>query len=157
MKKVYISAKNREQKAYIRAICENDIIIATGCPGSGKTMVACGMAAEHLAKEKIQKIILTKPLVSVSRDFPSVPGGVLEKLALPRDHILHLVGGMIQGSPVLLDGRQDESLVVLDLVGGEPKRRRILLHGRQNEILLKLWCKAINYVSERQNCTPIFV
>lgn len=84
MKKTYISAKNKEQKQYIRAIIENDIIIATGCPGSGKTMVACGIAAEKLAKQEIQKIILTKPLVSVARDFPAVPGGVDEKTLIFR-------------------------------------------------------------------------
>jgi len=84
MKKTYISAKNKEQKQYIRAIIENDIIIATGCPGSGKTMVACGIAAEKLAKQEIQKIVLTKPLVSVARDFPAVPGGVDEKTLIFR-------------------------------------------------------------------------
>tara|TARA_R110000751_G_scaffold164464_2_gene270570 strand:- start:8644 stop:9285 length:642 start_codon:yes stop_codon:yes gene_type:complete len=84
MKKTYISAKNKEQKQYIRAIIENDIIIATGCPGSGKTMVACGIAAEKLAKQEIAKIIITKPLVSVARDFPAVPGGVDEKTMIFR-------------------------------------------------------------------------
>lgn len=87
MKKIYISAKNREQKQYIRAIIENDIIVATGCPGSGKTMVACGIASEKLARQEIQKIILTKPLVSVARDFPAVPGGVDEKTLIFRHQL----------------------------------------------------------------------
>lgn len=87
MKRSYITAKNKEQKQYIRAIIENDIVIATGCPGSGKTMVACGIAAEKLAKEEIQKIILTKPLVSVARDFPAVPGNVDEKTLIFRHQL----------------------------------------------------------------------
>jgi phosphate starvation-inducible PhoH-like protein len=87
MKKTFITAKNAEQKQYIRAMIENDIVFATGCPGSGKTMLACGVASEHLVKDKIQKIILTKPLVSVSQDFPSVPGGVDEKTLIFRHQL----------------------------------------------------------------------
>jgi phosphate starvation-inducible protein PhoH and related proteins len=97
MNKTFISAKNREQKEYIRAIIENDIIFATGCPGSGKTMVACGIAAEHLSKDKIQKIIITKPLVSVARDFPAVPGGVDEKTLIFR-HQLEAYFSMFLGA-----------------------------------------------------------
>jgi phosphate starvation-inducible protein PhoH and related proteins len=87
VRQTFITAKNKEQKEYIRAILENDIIIATGCPGSGKTMVACGIAAEKLAKGQIAKIILTKPLVSVSRDFPAVPGTVDEKTLIFRHQL----------------------------------------------------------------------
>jgi phosphate starvation-inducible protein PhoH and related proteins len=83
----FITAKNKEQKYYARAIIENDIIIATGCPGSGKTMMACGIASEKLAKGEIQKIILTKPLVSVARDFPAVPGNVDEKTLIFRHQL----------------------------------------------------------------------
>jgi phosphate starvation-inducible PhoH-like protein len=87
MSKGYITAKNKEQRDYIRAILDNHIVIATGCPGSGKTMVACGIASEKLAKEQIHKIILTKPLVSVSRDFPAVPGNVDEKTLIFRHQL----------------------------------------------------------------------
>lgn len=83
-KKGYITGLNKEQKQYIRGIIDNDIIFATGCPGSGKTIVACGIAAEHLIRGDINKIVLTKPLVSVARDFPAVPGNVDEKTLIFR-------------------------------------------------------------------------
>lgn len=112
MKKIYISAKNKEQKQYIRAIIENDIIIATGCPGSGKTMVACGIASEKLAKQEIQKIILTKPLVSVARDFPAVPGGVDEKTLIFR-HQLEAYFSMFLGER---DYRRAKELKLIEFI-----------------------------------------
>ncbi len=53
--KQYKSIKplNNEQDNYIKKIVQNDITICLGRSGSGKTAIACGIAAEWLARNLI--------------------------------------------------------------------------------------------------------
>lgn len=74
-----ISALNDEQKEYIRTINENRIIICTGRPGSGKTAVACGIAAENLYYERTDKIIISRPCIG-AEDVGYLPGTGKEKV-----------------------------------------------------------------------------
>lgn len=76
-----LEAKTENQKDYIRAIIENDIVICSGPSGSGKSFIAAGIAAEHLHKELIENIIITRPLVCTGKDIGSLPGELGEKIA----------------------------------------------------------------------------
>jgi phosphate starvation-inducible PhoH-like protein len=73
-------AKTENQKDYIRSIIENDIIFCTGPSGTGKSFIAAGVAAEHLIKDKIDTIIVTRPLVCTGKDIGSLPGELNEKI-----------------------------------------------------------------------------
>lgn len=74
-----IQALNEEQRDYIRSIRENKIVVCTGRPGSGKTAVACGMAAEYLYYGRVEKIVLTRPCIG-SEDVGYLPGTGAEKI-----------------------------------------------------------------------------
>lgn len=73
-------AKTDNQKEYIRSIIENDIIFCTGPSGTGKSFIAAGIAADHLLKDKIESIIVTRPLVCTGKDIGSLPGELNEKI-----------------------------------------------------------------------------
>jgi phosphate starvation-inducible PhoH-like protein len=75
-----LAAKTENQKEYIRSIIENDITFCTGPSGTGKSFIAAGMAAEHLLKDKIDTIIVTRPLVCTGKDIGSLPGELNEKI-----------------------------------------------------------------------------
>ena len=76
-----LEAKTDNQKDYIRTIIENDVIFCSGPSGSGKSFVASGVASEHLHAKKIEKIIVTRPLVCAGKDVGSLPGELFEKIA----------------------------------------------------------------------------
>lgn len=80
MKIKSVSGRTPNQKDYIRSINEYDITFCHGPAGSGKTHVAAGMAAWMLAKEKIEKIALCRPVVSVGQDIGFLPGTADEKV-----------------------------------------------------------------------------
>lgn len=73
-------AKTENQKEYIRSIIENDITFCTGPSGTGKSFIAAGIASEHLIKDKIETIIVTRPLICTGKDIGSLPGELSDKI-----------------------------------------------------------------------------
>jgi phosphate starvation-inducible PhoH-like protein len=76
-----VEAKTENQHNYIRSIFENDVIICSGPSGSGKSMIAAGIAAEHLFNDRYEQIIVTRPLICSGRDIGALPGDIGEKIA----------------------------------------------------------------------------
>ena len=56
------------------------IIICTGPSGTGKTMLACYEAINSLKTKKINKIIITRPTITVDEDLGFLPGKLEDKL-----------------------------------------------------------------------------
>lgn len=75
-----LEAKTENQKTYIRSIIEDDIIFCTGPSGTGKSFIAAGVASEHIRKDKIDSIIVTRPLVCTGKDLGSLPGEINDKI-----------------------------------------------------------------------------
>jgi phosphate starvation-inducible PhoH-like protein len=81
-----IGFKNRlkprtiNQKDYIRTVAENTVTFCQGVPGSGKTHIAIGMALEYIIDFKIEKIVITRPVVEAGEKLGYLPGTAEEKL-----------------------------------------------------------------------------
>lgn len=56
------------------------IFLVSGPAGTGKTALACRHAARLLKKKKIEKIIITKPAVSVDEEHGYLPGDIKHKM-----------------------------------------------------------------------------
>ena len=74
-----VEGKTENQANYIRAIVENDITFCSGPSGSGKSMIAAGIAAQHLFNGDCDQIIVTRPLVCVGKDIGALPGDISDK------------------------------------------------------------------------------
>tara|TARA_R110000751_G_scaffold93925_3_gene183343 strand:- start:2744 stop:3382 length:639 start_codon:yes stop_codon:yes gene_type:complete len=75
-----LKSKTENQEDYIRAMIETDIIFCSGPAGSGKTSVAVGLACQYLIEEKIEKIVITRPVVESGRGLGFLPGTFQEKI-----------------------------------------------------------------------------
>lgn len=75
--------KNPSQWKYIRAMenQNNKIIIATGPAGTGKTLLCVQKGIFYFLTGKYEKIIFTRPAVSVDEDLGYLPGTLEEKMA----------------------------------------------------------------------------
>jgi phosphate starvation-inducible PhoH-like protein len=85
--KVCITSKNRiispksvNQKSYIEAVRNNDIVFGIGPAGTGKTYLAVAMAVSALLGEQVQRIILTRPAVEAGEKLGFLPGDMAQKV-----------------------------------------------------------------------------
>ena len=75
-----LKPKTKNQSDYIRAMSECDVTFCTGPAGSGKTAVAVGLACEYILTDRIEKIIITRPVVEAGRGLGYLPGTLTEKI-----------------------------------------------------------------------------
>jgi len=76
------SPKTINQEKYFKTLNNDDtkIVISTGPAGCGKTLFACQKAITDLKSEKINKIIITRPVVSVDEEIGFLPGNIIKKM-----------------------------------------------------------------------------
>lgn len=70
---------NENQRLYIDALKTQDQVIVCGFSGTGKTFIAATMAANMYLAKRVNKIVLTRPNVSVGKDLGYFPGDLNEK------------------------------------------------------------------------------
>jgi phosphate starvation-inducible PhoH-like protein len=70
---------NDNQKLYIDALKTHQQIIVLGPSGTGKTYIAATYAANQYILKRIDKIIITRPAVSVGKSLGALPGDIAEK------------------------------------------------------------------------------
>ncbi len=82
-KKVQLLPRNIAQEKYIDLLenPNNDIIIASGPAGCGKTYLATLYAIQELRAGNIKKIVVTRPLVANGENIGALPGDLMAKLA----------------------------------------------------------------------------
>tara|TARA_B100000161_G_scaffold218963_1_gene164060 strand:- start:6594 stop:7307 length:714 start_codon:yes stop_codon:yes gene_type:complete len=80
---VTIVPKNVNQESYMLDLLSpsKDIVIGVGPAGTGKTMLAVQVAIKLFREKAVDKIIITRPVVSVDEDIGFLPGTLEEKMA----------------------------------------------------------------------------
>ena len=79
----FTKPKNDSQKNYFNLLKNKNkkILIATGPAGTGKTLFATEQGIKNFLTNKYEKIIFTRPSVSVDEDLGYLPGTLEEKMA----------------------------------------------------------------------------
>lgn len=136
LRDVDLTPITRQQDAAIRAISRASISFLLGPAGTGKTHIACGYAARCVADGRVERIILTRPIVEAGESLGFLPGTFEEKSA-----------------PYLLPIHDS-----LDAVAGKSGRRREQLRASLQVAPLaymrgRTFNNAIIVVDESQNCT----
>jgi len=75
-----IRALTVNQKKLVADGAENDLLIAVGPAGTGKTYTAIAMAVKALKEKEVRRIILTRPAVEAGEKLGFLPGDYKEKL-----------------------------------------------------------------------------
>lgn len=79
---ITIRPRTENQKRYIEAIDNNNVIFCTGVAGTGKTRIAVSKALEYFFNRDntINKIIVSRPLAQAGENTGYLPGNIGEKM-----------------------------------------------------------------------------
>ncbi len=85
--KVIIKFKGKEvypktfnQREYIKSIYKNDLVFSIGPAGTGKTFLAIAMALNFLLNKRVERIVLTRPVVEAGEKLGFLPGDIQQKV-----------------------------------------------------------------------------
>src|SRR5579864_7465633 len=125
-----ITAKSSNQRRYMEALEQYDMVFAIGPGGTGKTYLAVAMAVSALLSKQVNRIILARPAVEAGERLGFLPGTLQEKVdpyMRPLYDALHdlleadklenyLEKGIIEVAPLaFMRGRTlNDSFVILD-------------------------------------------
>jgi phosphate starvation-inducible protein PhoH and related proteins len=78
--KKQVAPKTANQRKYLDAIANNDLVFGIGVAGTGKSYLAVAMALDALFKKQVSRIILTRPAVEAGERLGFLPGDLQEKV-----------------------------------------------------------------------------
>jgi phosphate starvation-inducible PhoH-like protein len=81
--RVILHPRNKNQTTYLQKLQDEskNIVLAIGPAGTGKTLLAVQNGIRQFQEGKVDKIIVTRPAVSVDEDLGFLPGTLNEKMA----------------------------------------------------------------------------
>jgi phosphate starvation-inducible PhoH-like protein len=125
-----VAPKTVNQRKYLDAIEQHDIVFGIGPAGTGKTYLAMAQAVSYLVAKKVNRIILARPAVEAGEKLGFLPGDLQEKVnpylrplydalydMLDVDRVArYLERGTIEVAPIaFMRGRTlNDSFVILD-------------------------------------------
>jgi phosphate starvation-inducible PhoH-like protein len=75
-----VQPKSINQRQYLEAIEQSDMVFGIGPAGTGKTYLAVAMAISALVSKKVARIILARPAVEAGERLGFLPGTLQEKV-----------------------------------------------------------------------------
>jgi phosphate starvation-inducible PhoH-like protein len=74
-------ARNFSQKLYLELLASDaSVVVGSGSAGTGKTLLACHAGSKALASGRVERLILTRPAVSVDEQHGFLPGNLEKKM-----------------------------------------------------------------------------
>ena len=75
-----VAPRSLNQKRYLRAMLDHELVISTGPAGTGKTYLAVAVAAAALKEQRVRRIVLARPAVEAGEKLGFLPGDLAEKV-----------------------------------------------------------------------------
>jgi len=75
-----VTPKSMNQRIYLDAVRDSDLVFAIGPAGTGKTYLAVASAVSYLSEKKVDRIILCRPAVEAGEKLGFLPGDMAEKV-----------------------------------------------------------------------------
>ena len=75
-----VQPRSVNQRKYVEAIEQNDMVFGVGPAGTGKTYLAVAMAVAAINAKKVTRIVLVRPAVEAGEKLGFLPGSLQEKV-----------------------------------------------------------------------------
>lgn len=74
------TARTEAQARYLEALQDQDLVLATGPAGTGKTYLAVAAALQALRRGEVKRLVLTRPVVEAGEHLGFLPGDLEDKI-----------------------------------------------------------------------------
>ena len=132
-----VKAISENQKKYVQAMMQSDVVLSVGPAGTGKTFLAVACALKQLHAGQVRRIVLSRPVVESGEKLGYLPGDFYEKVN-PYLRPLYDAFSFLLGPERFRIYREDETVEIVPLAY---MRGRTLDH-------------AFIILDEAQNTTP---
>ena len=78
--KKQVAPKSANQRKYLQAIQDKDVVFGIGVAGTGKTYLAVAMAVQALMQKQVNRIVLARPAVEAGEKLGFLPGDLQDKV-----------------------------------------------------------------------------
>ena len=81
--RVHVQPRNKHQEEYLYKLLDpsKNIVFALGPAGTGKTLIACQIGIKLFKEGLVDKIVVTRPAISVDEEHGFLPGTLEQKMA----------------------------------------------------------------------------
>ena len=79
-RKKTVEPRTAAQKAYVRALFENELVFGLGPAGTGKTYLAVAVAVAMFIEGAVDRIVLSRPAVEAGERLGFLPGDMKDKV-----------------------------------------------------------------------------
>ncbi len=103
-----------QQRAYVEALRDYDLVVGIGPAGTGKTFLAVAMALSMFQSGRVSRIVLTRPVVEAGERLGFLPGDFYEKVHPYLKPLYDAFYGMV-GPDRFRQMRDEESIEIVPL------------------------------------------
>ena len=75
-----LQPRTPNQKKYLQAIMQTDVVFGVGPAGTGKTYLAVAAAVDAYERDAVERIILTRPAIEAGERLGFLPGDLVQKV-----------------------------------------------------------------------------
>ena len=126
-----VAPKTVNQRKYLDAIEQNDIVFGIGPAGTGKTYLAMAQAVAFLVAKKVSRIILARPAVEAGEKLGFLPGDLQEKVNPYLRPLYDALYDMLDAERVARYHRARDDRDRADRVHARPHAERLVRHPRR--------------------------
>ncbi len=139
-RKKLIEPRTEAQKAYVRALFENELAFGIGPAGTGKTYLAVAVGVNMFLAGHVDKIILSRPAVEAGERLGFLPGDMKDKVDPYMQPLYDALNDFLPGKQLakLMEEKQIEIAPLAFMRGRTLARAFVVLDEAQNATSMQM-------------------
>ena len=139
-RKKLIEPRTDAQKAYVRALFENELAFGIGPAGTGKTYLAVAVGVNMFLAGEVDKIILSRPAVEAGERLGFLPGDMKDKVDPYMQPLYDALNDFLPGKQLakLMEDKQIEIAPLAFMRGRTLARAFVVLDEAQNATSMQM-------------------
>ena len=139
-RKKLIEPRTDAQKAYVRALFENELAFGVGPAGTGKTYLAVAVGVSMFLTGQVDKIILSRPAVEAGERLGFLPGDMKDKVDPYMQPLYDALNDFLPGKQLakLMEEKQIEIAPLAFMRGRTLSRAFVVLDEAQNATSMQM-------------------